>query len=302
MRIGIQFDTRGNPDIESILDDFVRAEDEGFDAIWIGQVFAHDVLTLFALAGLRTRRIELGASVVPLPTRHMTTLAQQALTTQLATGGRLCLGVGAGHGVILDKKLGLAGDHPVARTREALEVLRPLLRGEYVKYRGAYQRVRVGTPIAGAEAPDLILAALGPRMLELAGDLADGVSVVFAGAEFIANEVRPRLPSGARIVASLPVLLTAKPEAVAPVVDEYTGPSASLPAYQRTMAAQGKQRVSELALLGSEREVGEGLEALAASGVTDLNPILIATDADPGAARRTREWLADLARRTRDAA
>ena len=80
MRIGLQFDTRGKNDIEALLADFIRAEEEGFDSVWIGQVFDHDVLTLFALAGTCTERIELGTSVVPMPTRHPTVLAQQALT------------------------------------------------------------------------------------------------------------------------------------------------------------------------------------------------------------------------------
>jgi 5,10-methylenetetrahydromethanopterin reductase len=241
----------------------------------------------------------LGTSVVPLPTRHVTTLAQQALTTQLATGGRLCLGVGSGHAVILEKKLGLEGDRPVARTREALEVLLPLLRGEYVKYAGAHQRVRVGTPVAGAAAPSVLLAALGPRMIELAGELTDGVTLVFAGARFVADYVKPRLPDSARIVASLPVAITEVPDRVAPAIDEYTAPSVALPAYQRTLAAQDTERVSDLALIGSEAVVAEGLAALSDSGVTDLNPILIASDADRGCARRTRDFLADQARRSR---
>ena len=296
MRIGIQFDTRGNADIESILADFVAAEEAGFDTVWMGQVFDHDILTLFALAGPRTRRIELGTSVVPLPTRHPTVLAQQALTTQLATGGRLCLGVGSGHGIILERKLGLEGDRPVARTREALEVLRPLLRGEYVKYAGEFQRIRVGTPVAGTEAPSVILAALGPRMIELAGELTDGVTLVFAGADFVETEVRPRLPKGARIVASVPVAVTDVPENVAAMVDEYTAPSTVLAAYQRTLATQKIDRVSELAVMGSAQQVADGLERLAESGVTDLNPILVSSDSDPGCGRRTREFLAERAR------
>ena len=189
MRIGVQFDHGGNPDLDSILASFRQAEQEGFATIWMGQVFDHDVLTLYALAGTCTERIELGTSVVPLPSRHPTTLAQQALTAQLATGGRLCLGVGSGHAQILDRKLGLPADRPVERTREALEVLRPLLRGDYVKYAGDHQRLRVGTPIAGTQAPPLILAALGPRMIELAAELADGVSVVFAGTAFVKERV-----------------------------------------------------------------------------------------------------------------
>ena len=299
MKIGIQFDPRGNPDLDAILSNFVKAEEEGFETIWLGQVFDHDVLTLLALAGARTERIELGTSVVPLPPRHPTVLAQQALTTQLATGGRLCLGVGCGHAVILEKKLGLAPDAPLGRTREALEVLQPLLRGEYVKYAGAYQRMRVGTPIAGASPPSVILAALGPRMIELAGELTDGVTLVFAGARFIAERVRPRLPQHARIVASVPVVVTDRADVVKPAVDVYTGPSAGLPAYQRVMEQQQTERVSDIGIIGSATEVEDGLAALAESGVTDLNPILLDVEEDPGSARRTRELLAALARKAR---
>lgn len=299
MQIGLQFDPRGNPDVEQLLDDFVRAEQEGFESIWIGQVFDHDVLTLFAMAGLRTHRIELGASVVPLPTRHPVTLAQQALTTQLACGGRLCLGVGSGHAAILDKKLGLESDHPLARTREALEVLRPLLRGEYVKYAGEFLRIRVGTPIAGTRAPSVLLAALGPRMIELAGELADGVTLVFAGERFIREHVRPYLPASARVVASVPVALTEDTPGVAALIEEYTAPSMALPAYQRTLTAQRLERPGQLAIVGDRSALEDGLAALEASGATDLNPILVSGPADSHCAQRTREFLADRARRNR---
>ena len=299
MRIGIQFDTRGPGTLASRLADFARAEEEGFDSIWLGQVFEHDALTLLALAGTCTRRVGLGVSVVPLPSRHVATLAQQALTTQLATKGRLCLGVGAGHGELLERKLGLPGDRPLTRTREALEILRPLLRGETVRHEGATQRVRIRTPVAGAAPPELLLAALGPRMIDLAAELADGVSLVYAGAAFVTEQVRPRLPDGARIVASLPVAVTDQPAATAAAIDEFTGPSAALPAYQRALRRQEVERVSELACLGSPAEVDGALDALAASGVTDLNPILISTEADPACGRRTRDFLADRAQRTR---
>lgn len=299
MRIGLQFDTRNAPDAETILQDFERAEAEGFDTVWIGQVFGHDVLTLFAMAGGRTRRIELGTSVVPLPTRHVVTLAQQALTTQLATRGRLCLGLGAGHAMILDKKLGLPNDRPLARTREALEVLHPLLRGEYVKYAGDFEQVRVDTPIPGAAPPNVILAALGPKMIELAGELTDGVTVVFAGPAFLAEHVAPRMPAGKRIVASVPVMLTDEVDAMSTLIDEYTTPSMALPPYQRTMARQGLERVSELAIVGDEATVEAGLEHLEASGATDLNPIMVAGGADPECADRTRSFLAARARAQR---
>lgn len=295
MQIGLQFDPRGKNDIEALLADFTRAEAEGFDSIWIGQVFEHDILTLFALAGLRTKRIELGTSVVPLPSRHVTTLAQQALTTQLASGNRLCLGVGSGHEAILDRKLGLPADRPLGRTREALEILRPLLRGEYVKYAGEFERVKVDVPITGVEPPPVILAALGPKMIELANELADGVSLVFAGAGFVDAHVRPRLADSARIVASVPVAVTHAGTAIEALIDQYTAPSMALPPYQRTMAAQGLERVSQLAILGDEKTVEAGLVSLESSGATDLNPILVSGAADPDCAERTRAFLAERA-------
>ena len=301
MRIGIQFDTRNTTTADAILRDFERAEAEGFDTVWIGQVFSHDILTLFAMAGLRTERIELGTSVVPLPMRHVATLAQQALTTQLATGNRLCLGVGSGHAMILNKKLGLPNDHPLGRTREALEVLRPLLRGQYVKYAGEFEQVRVDTPVPGAEPPSVILAALGPKMIELAGELADGVTLVFAGPDFIADQVATRLTPDKRIVASLPVLLTEAVEPMCALVDEYTAPSMALPPYQRTMAAQGFERVSQIAIVGSEHDVEAGLARLEAAGVTDLNPIIVAGPPDPDCGDRTRDFLAERARKQRGA-
>ena len=119
-------------------------------------------------------------------------------------------------------------DAPIGRTREALEVLRPLLRGEYVKYEGRYEQIRAGLEIQGTEPPPLLLAALGPQMLALAGELADGVSLVFAGIDFVRNEVRPRVPEGKRIVASLPIACTDDPARVIPTIDEYTAPSTAL--------------------------------------------------------------------------
>jgi 5,10-methylenetetrahydromethanopterin reductase len=298
MRIGIQFDPRTDPDLKGVLAEFSKAEEEGFHDIWIGQVFGHDVLTLLALAGQCTSRIGLGVSVVPLPTRHPTVLAQQALTAQLATSNRLCLGVGCGHAKILDRKLGLEHDHPVGRTREALEVLLPLLRGEYVKYAGEYQQVRAGIEIQGAEPPPIILAALGPRMIELAAELTDGVSLVYVGVDFIRERVKPLLPEGRRIVASLPIAVTDDPDAVTPRIEEYTAPSTVLPAYQRVLEAQGIDRMSRIGYIGSRALVEDGLDALAEVGVTHLNPIVLPVPEDPGCARRTRELLADRALRS----
>ena len=296
MRIGIQVDPRVQADRSELLASFSRAEQSGFHTTWVGQVFGPDALTVLALAGTATERIELGVSVIPALQRHPVDLAQQALTVQLATTGRLCLGVGTGHADILERKLGLDPRDALPRMREWLEVLGPLLRGEYVKYSGTYLNVRAGAAVMGASAPPVLLAALGPRMLELARDHADGVSVVFVGARFIDREVRPRLGEQARIVASLPVLVTKDPEAARAAAGRFVEVPTSLPAYRRALERQGVDSVASLALVGDEDAVATQLSRLADAGVTDFSPIVFPLAEEPEARRRTNCLLAELAR------
>lgn len=300
MRIGIQIAPEEHSDIASILARFREAEALGFDSAWLGQLFGHDALTLLSLAGSVTERIELGTFVIPVPARHPVVLAQQALTAQLATGGRLCLGIGAGHAPILEKKLGLASDAPVARMREYLEVLRPLMRGEYVKHAGPRYQVRVSTAVPGTEPPALILGALGPRMLDLAERATDGVAVVFAGGRFVEQHVRPRMSARSRIVLSIPMLVTREVALARRLIDTYVESSMGLPVYARTLAAQGVSGLGELAVVGDTEEILCGLDALKRSGVTDLNVIQIHIPEDPDALIRTRQVLAQAARRGRE--
>lgn len=299
MRIGIQIAPQEHAEIGSILELFCQAEAEGFDSAWLGQLFWHDALTLLALAGPVTERIELGSFVVPVPARHPTVLAQQALTAQLATKGRLCLGVGAGHAPILEKKLGLRSDAPVAHMKEYLEILRALMRGEYLKYDGDYYQVHVATPVPGAEPPGVILAALGPRMLDLAERRADGAAVVFAGARFVEDVVRPRMSERSRIVLSIPMLVTREVELARRTIDTYVASSAALPAYARSLAAEGVSGLGELAIVGDAEEILAGLDDLERAGVTDLNVIQIQLREDPEALVRTRQVLGQAARRRR---
>ena len=300
MRIGIQIAPEEHSDIASILALFRDAEVEGFDSAWLGQLFWHDALTLLALAGTVTDRIELGTFVIPVPARHPVVLAQQALTAQLASGGRLCLGIGAGHAPILEKKLGLASDAPVARMREYLEVLRPLMRGEYVKHEGPRYRVCVSTAVPGTEPPGLILGALGPRMLDLAERRTDGAAVVFAGARFVEEHVRPRMSERSRIVLSVPMLVTREVALARRLIDTYVERSKGLPVYARTLAAQGVSGLGELAVVGDTDEILCGLEDMKRSGVTDLNVIQIQIPEDPEALLRTRQVLGEAARLGRE--
>src|SRR6266511_507131 len=148
------------------------AADRGLDSFWTNQnPGGWDPLTL--LASLGRRPAEAGTAIVATYPRHPVTTATEALTVQ-AAGGGLTLGVGPSHAWYVQDQLGLPYTSPLRHTREYLTVLRPLLNGQPVRFDGEFFTVDTRLDIT-APAPSLLMSALGPRMLELAHDLADGV-------------------------------------------------------------------------------------------------------------------------------
>ncbi len=110
MRIAVFFG--GTNDVQGQVEAVVEAEQDGFDGIWFGQIFGPDVLTVIAMAGQKTSRIELGTSVVPTYPRHPVVMAQQALTAQAATGGRFNLGIGLSHKPVIEGMWGMSYERP----------------------------------------------------------------------------------------------------------------------------------------------------------------------------------------------
>src|SRR6478672_5291957 len=133
MRVGLFI---GGGDVTSSVEEVVTAESDGFDSIWMGQVFGPDVLTVIALAGQRTSRIEIGTAVVPTYGRHPYVMAQQAVSVQAATEGRLTLGIGLSHKPVIEGMWGMSYEHPAQHMREYLSVLLPLMREGKVAFKG----------------------------------------------------------------------------------------------------------------------------------------------------------------------
>ena len=152
MRIGIYVGDGAGGDIDAAIVRFARLEEAGFHTAWAGQVFGDDALTVLALAGRATRRIELGTWVVPTAPRHPVALAQQARTVQRACGDRLVPGVGVSHREVIEKRLGLAWDAPARHASEYLAVLTPLLRKGAVHHSGAAYRVSLRLDAMGCAA------------------------------------------------------------------------------------------------------------------------------------------------------
>lgn len=162
---------------DSITEQLIHIEQLGFDSAWMpGIPNGTDILTLLAIAGRSAERIEIGTAIVPTYPRHPVAMAAQALTVDDAIGGRLTLGIGVSHQPVIERQYGLDYSHPVAHMREYLQVLRALLEHQSVDFSGDYFKVRTRLAIStsGHAPPSVLIAALAPRMLRVAGELADG--------------------------------------------------------------------------------------------------------------------------------
>ena len=185
--------------LESLRTVAREAVEDGLGGLWLSQVFALDSLTALGIVAPDVAGIELGTSVVPIYGRHPVVLAMQALTTQQASDGRLVLGIGPSHKLVVEMLLGSSYERPYSDTAAYLDTLLPLLRGE-------------GAVTIEATAPPVLLAALGPRMLQLASDLADGVALWMTGPKTIADRVSP-IVGGKRIVAGISACVTSDVDA-----------------------------------------------------------------------------------------
>ena len=294
MRIGIFGGAVNEGTIDQVVDEVRGAEAGGFSSYWASQIFGHDALTVLAVAGREVPRIELGTSVVPTFPRHPMALAQQALTVNAACSGRLCLGIGLSHQVVIEAMMGLAFDKPVRHLRDYLSVLMPLLHDQNVSYDGDAYRAHAALTVNGATAPAVVVAALGPQLLAVAGRLADGTLTWCVGPDTLRELTVPTITAAAaaagrpapRIIAALPVAVTADPAAAHERAATMFAIYGQLPSYRAMLDREGVAGPADLAILGSEQQVVDGVAALADVGVTDFAAAEIGATADEREATR----------------
>jgi F420-dependent oxidoreductase-like protein len=301
LRIGTLID--GELSVSDTVAQLRRLADAGFDSAFATQMFAHDALTLLAVAGAQVPGIALGTGVLPVYARHPMLLAQQALTTQSATGNRLILGIGLSHQVVVESMWGISYDKPARYMKEYLAALVPLLHGEAVKVSGERITANAFAPIGvpGVTAPPVLVAALGRMMLQLAGTVADGTMTWMTGTRTIDSHIVPTIRAAAqaagrpnpRIVVSLPVCLTNEPKAAAERVDAAFALYPNLPSYKAMLDKEGAARPSDVAILGDEAAIGAALERLAAVGASDFVANIAGT---PEERDRTFELVSEMAR------
>lgn len=300
MRIGISVESSS---LEATLERFRRAQTDGFASAWVANIFGLDALTTLALAGQRTSRIELGSFVIPTYPRHPYALAQAALTAASAAPGRFTLGIGLSHRVVIEDMFGLDYSKPIRHTREYLTVLGALLDGETVAFSGKEYRVNGRLDVPGAGRPPVIVAALGPQMLKLAGSLADGTATWMGGAKYLETVAVPTIRAAAaeagrpepRVVCGLPIAVTKNVESARATAAETFQTYGQLPSYRAVLDMAGADTPADVAIIGNETEVERQVRHLAEIGVTDLNAAPFALPDDPDVRSRTRELLKHLA-------
>ena len=275
-----------------------RVEKLGLASFWLPNIFGVDAITGCALVGQQVGRIELGTAVVPTYPRHPVALAQQALTAAAAPGGRFTLGIGLSHKIVIEDMFGLDYSKPARHMREYLEVLGPLLRGEPVEHRGQEYQVKASLSVPGATRVPLLVAALGPVMLGIAGRLSDGTITWMTGPRTLADHIAPVIGKAAReagrpqprIVAGLPIALcrdvAAAREKMAKAFEIY----GMLPSYRAMLEREGVVGPGDVGLVGDEASLRAQVARLRDAGVTDFDAAV--APLEPGAGERTLEFLA----------
>jgi F420-dependent oxidoreductase-like protein len=241
-----------------------------------------------AIAGWETQRIELGTAVTPTYPRHPAALAQQAITTQLACGNRFALGIGLSHQLVIEGMFGLSYDKPARHMTEYLQIIAPLLRGEPVQFEGEQLTAKLAFETPPVGVVPLLVAALGPAMLKLAGTYADGTTTWMTGPKTIEEHIVPIISAAAsaagkpapRIVCGLPICLTNHVESAREQIGKSLEIYGMLPSYRAMLDREGVAGPAELSIVGDEAELRAAVARLRNVGVTDFSAAVIATDSN----------------------
>ncbi|WP_166905662.1 LLM class F420-dependent oxidoreductase [Mycobacterium sp. DL440] len=318
MRLGVMIGAeRGDMarKVSKLISDIQWAESAGLDSAWMPQVpNDFDLLSMVALMASNTSRIELGTAVVPLQAQHPIALARQALSVHAISGGRLALGVGPSHHWIVRDMLGLPYDKPAAYTRDYLQVLNAAISGPGdVDVENDSFTVHNPTVLAADTPMPVLVSALGPVMLQIAGEHADGTSLWMADEKAIGEHIAPKINKAAaeagkpapRIVAGIPVTLCANSEIeeAKDRANRVLAEAETSPNYQRLLDRGEARNVGDLLAAGDEESILKRFKQFADAGVTDLSvrllPIGENRDELIASKYRTREVIAELAKAVR---
>jgi F420-dependent oxidoreductase-like protein len=259
--------------------------------------------------GQATERIELGTAVVPIQTRHPNAMAQEVLSVQAVCEGRFTLGIGVSHDWVIEGQLGLSYERPAHRMRSNLEVLNAALGGPgAVDVENDEYRVHSPMDVTDWSPNPVLLAALAPVMLGVAGEHASGTILWLADERAVAEHVAPRITKAAaeagrpapRVVAGVPVALCPKDEveAAREWANRVLGHSEFCSNYQQLLDRGNARNEGDILAAGDEAAIADRLRAFRDAGVTDLaiRPLALGSDrqARLESRQRTLAFMASL--------
>jgi F420-dependent oxidoreductase-like protein len=300
MRLGVQVNASGLS-AETIVGQVRAVAAAGLDSVYFNQLPSWDAISLAMLSAVQVPRIAVGTAVTWTYPRHPIALASQALTAQAASGNRFTLGIGPSHQPIVEEQFGYSYERPARHVREYLSALMPLLRGEQTDFRGDTVTAAGRVEVPGARPPSVLLAALGPVMLKIAGELADGTVTVWTGPQVIAEHIVPSITRAAaeagrpapRVVADIIVVLTSDPAAARERIAATAGAAGQFASYRSLLDRQGMSGIQQTAVVGDEQVIEQAVRAYAEAGATELVASLHGSEQDRA---RTLELLAGLHR------
>ena len=272
--------------LDSALGRVARAEEQGYDTVYVTHIASRDSITLLTAYASRTERVRLGTGVIPIYARTPANMAQSFATLDDISGGRAVVGLGVSHKPVVEHWFGQSIDKPLAEMREYVAIVRAILRGEDPppgeKWRTAFH-------LNGFDPrPDMpiYLAGLSPGMLRLAGEIAEGVILWLCNPNYVRDVVVPTVREGQGkggragqpfdIVAAVPSAVTDDPDAARERLRGELVPYFGLPYYRKMLGRSGfdpdagptDEFISVLAAIGSADEARESVRRYAEMGTT----------------------------------
>lgn len=274
-----------SPGAHNSVDDVIAQARSAYEAgvrqVWLAQQYEFDAITLSAIVGTAVPGLGVGTSVVPINPRHPLIVSSLAQTAQAATGGRFTLGLGLGAHALEAQAFGIPAANTLTRLREHLTVLRGVFDDGKIDFVGSEIVARPpewGVRLPGGTPVPILVAAMGPKALQVTGELADGTIPYLAGPRAIAEFIAPTLFTAAadagrpqpRVVAMVPALVTDDRAGGRAAAAEELGFYDTIPSYQKITAREGVASAAELAVIGTHEEVLAGLAAYRDAGATEV--------------------------------
>jgi F420-dependent oxidoreductase-like protein len=302
MRIGL---TGGGASVDRVVRQAKEAEADGFSALWYASIVTGDPLVAMAIAGRETSTIELGTAVLQTSPCHPLLQANRVSSVVDAMGRPgFTLGIGPSHEPVIRGAFGLSYDHPGRSTDEYLQILTALLRGENVDFDGSdWSAHTAGRAVPPPHPVPVLVSALGPRLLRVAGEHADGTVLWMAPARAIETHVAPKLHAAAeaagrpapRIVAGLPVAVHDDIAEAHAAASASSAMYAQMENYTRILEIGGAGTPADAAIVGNESSVTSQLQSLLDAGATDIWAAVFPVGDDPRASmRRSKDLLQEL--------